>query len=763
MINENHYYENIFQLHLSVSVCSGYNELNGNHARHILKAKQGSYLIAKNNAILNMSENVVYMVAKQIRTFADGAKPICPLQFWNSRSFYNNLDALNIKVLMLNNVHMMSKHLQGEDLLFKNCAWLAGFAFYKISAKKVYQRILVIQNIVINKTTERKIPLSVCPCSTSNNMSCYSPDLGSLFPGQTLQINLVVRKQNKIPANHSTTLVAANTPDDDCSITDSYQLFQTHLNSGCNNYTYTIWPSHRHITECLLFIGLIETPEMFYVQIKHCPKGFTLQEHKRSCNCDPVLSNIITSCNLDDQTVFRPAKSWISADTVNDSHTYRVTQPCPFDYCLLHSSHLDLATPDVQCQFRRSGLLCGHCQQGLSTVFGSSQCKHCSNIPMLIILPIAIAGIALVIMLFLFDITVTNGTINSFVFYVNTISINYSTFCHEKYSVYCTLLHLLNLDLGIETCFYNGMDDYAKMWLQLIFPSYLLTIAFALIIGSRYSNTIQKLTSRRALQVLATLFLLSYTKLLLTVCKTLFFFSVITHLPNKHTTLVWSIDASVPVFGIKFSIIFVVCLIIFLILLLFNILLLFPWTLLRFKYINTFKPLFDAYFGPYKDKYSFWTGFQLLVRAIFIGVSSLDKSVGMFSEVIVLGILLCIQGIVHPFRSRLKNLQESLILLDLLIVYIVGSLIKHSLNLLLIKLLISILLAYIIIYITCHCITLMCGNMVKQRYKKLFKWFKKTNNRRSSVSVEMISYHCDLPEIKVNYEEFQEPLIALSK
>ena len=441
VINENQYYESILQLHLSVSVCSGYNELNGNHARHILKAKRGSYFIAKNNAILNMSENTVYVVAKQIRTIADDAKPICPLQFWNSQSAYNDLDSLNIKIVMLNNVHMMSKNLQGEDLLLKNCVWLAGFAFYKINAKVVYQRILVIQNIVINKTTERSIPLSVCPCSTSNNMSCYSPNLGSLFPGQTLQINLIVRKQNKISGNQSTTLVASNTPDNDCSIKDSYQLSQTHLNSGCNNYTYTIWPSHKHITECLLFIGLIDTPEMFYVQIKPCPKGFTLQEHKRSCNCDPLLNNIIRSCNLDDQTVFRPAKSWISADTVNGSHTYHVSQLCPFDYCLLQSSHLDLDTPDMQCQFSRSGLLCGHCQQGLSTVFGSSQCKHCSNISVLIVLPIAIAGMVLVTMLFLFNITVTNGSINSFIFYVNMISINYSMFCHEKYSVYCTLLH----------------------------------------------------------------------------------------------------------------------------------------------------------------------------------------------------------------------------------------------------------------------------------------------------------------------------------
>lgn len=338
-------------------------------------------------------------------------------------------------------------------------------------------------------------------------------------------------------------------------------------------------------------------------------------------------------------------------------------------------------------------------------------------------------------------------------------------FCDEKHSIHCTMLYLLNLDLGIETCFYNGMDDYAKVWLQLIFPFYLLLIAVALIIGSRYSNTVQRLTSHRAIQVLATLFLLCYTKILLTVCRALFFFSIITHLPSTHTTVVWSIDASVPIFGVKFTILYVACLIIFLILLLFNILLLFPRTLLRFKYVNSFKPLFDAYFAPYKDRWSSWTGFQLLVRAVFIGLSALDKSLGMITEVIILGNLLCIQGILHPFKSKFKNIQESLVLLTLLVVYLVASLIKVSLNVLVVKLLLSISLSYIIIYITCHCILFMCGTVIRQRYYKLIscKWLKKAKVQNTSESLlEAESNNSEMLEVESNYEEFQEPLIALS-
>ena len=130
-------------------------------------------------------------------------------------------------------------------------------------------------------------------------------------------------------------------------------------------------------------------------------------------------------------------------------------------------------------------------------------------------------------------------------------------------------------------CIYNGMDGYSKALLQLVFPLYLIVIAFVLIIASRHSSKIQQITSHRALHVLATLFLLSYTKFLLTVCQVLFFYSEIIHLPSKDVTLVWSLDVSVPLFGVKFLIAFIICLVIFIILLYFNFLLLLTRQLLQ--------------------------------------------------------------------------------------------------------------------------------------------------------------------------------------
>ena len=187
-----------------------------------------------------------------------------------------------------------------------------------------------------------------------------------------------------------------------------------------------------------------------------------------------------------------------------------------------------------------------------------------------------------------------------------------------------------------------------------------MIIAFGVIIGSRYSSKLQRLTANRVLKVLATLFLLSYTKVLLTVCQVLFFFSTVTHFPSKDTSSVWSVDTGVAVFGVKFCILYSVCLILFALLLLFNALLLFPRTVLRFRFISHFKPILDAYFGHYKPQYPFWTGLQLLIRSCFFGLSAISKNIGLYSGTVLVVIMLCTHGILQPFKSSLKMFKSHL-------------------------------------------------------------------------------------------------------
>ena len=145
------------------------------------------------------------------------------------------------------------------------------------------------------------------------------------------------------------------------------------------------------------------------------------------------------------------------------------------------------------------------------------------------------------------------------------------------------------------------MDGYTKIFLQLFFSFYLIVIAVSIIVASHYSSRILRWTYSRSLPVLATLFLLSYTGVLRVVLTVLFSYSTITHLPSGHQEVVWSIDASVPLFSLKFTILFITCLVLFLLLIPFNIILLFTRYLSQFRIINQFKPLLDAFQGSYKD------------------------------------------------------------------------------------------------------------------------------------------------------------------
>lgn len=126
-----------------------------------------------------------------------------------------------------------------------------------------------------------------------------------------------------------------------------------------------------------------------------------------------------------------------------------------------------------------------------------------------------------------------------------------------------------------------------------------------------------RLMGRNAVKVLATLFLLSYTKLLQTIIAVLSF--TVLEYSNQSRSLVWLPDGNILYLKGKHIPLFVAAIVTLTLSLPFTIILLFTQCLQRlnlrvFFWIVKMKPLLDAYVGPYKDRYRFWTGFLLLVR-----------------------------------------------------------------------------------------------------------------------------------------------------
>ena len=378
-----------------------------------------------------------------------------------------------------------------------------------------------------------------------------------------------------------------------------------------------------------------------------------------------------TKCDINRQAILRPPNGWIYL-LHNKSHSYYVSQQCPLSYCLPSSMFVHLSTPNAQCQFNRTGLLCGHCQHGLSTIFGSNQCKQCSNTYLLLVIPFLIADILLILLLFLLNLTVNNGLFNPYVFYINIVRINDELVFPnlEQHTPVYTIVSLANLDLGIMTCFYDGMDDYAKVWLQLVFPCYLILLTITLLTASYYSSKVYRFTAQRGLAVLATILLLSYTKVLCSVSSVLFNYSSVTHLPSNKTMYVWEIDANVSLLSGRFIVLFIVCIILFVLLLLFSFWLLLNNLFKRFTIMNKFKPLLDAYQGPYESKLSYWTGLQLVIRAVLFSISSLNSNTRLITSIIILYVISILHGLCRPFRNLANNYQEFFLLTNLLLLHI---------------------------------------------------------------------------------------------
>jgi len=649
--------------------------------------------------------------------------PSCFFQYLSDKELDNQYFNHNYSVILSGDAKNIFMNLS-----ITHCKWLPKSAFRTAMPLKVNSNYIRYTNQSGEYNASRVIirRKHLCLCDTNVTHDCYKDLLDPLYPGQTMSVNIYTK--DNVPSDfklsNSTIITVVNNtdwlPPTACVVTDSSELLKTIKNGICTTLNYTIaFPTQRW---CELFLrGYHDNGEyldIYYIEQLPCPIGFTKINGK--CQCYPFLHQYSIKCNINDRTLLRPANFWIAQISHNNSIVYSLSLECPFHYCLPHSSHLSFYTPNSQCQFSRAGILCGHCQQGLSTVLGSFNCQQCSNVYLFLIIPIAIASLVLVLLLFILNLTVADGTVNAFILYVNIVSINTPVFFPklDTFTPAYIFVSLGNLDLGIQTCFYNGMDDYAKMWLQLAFPFYLILIALSVTIVSRYPNKLKRFTADRAIPVLATLFLLSYTKTLLAISSVLFYYTEVIHLPSKHTTIMWSVDANIPIFGVKFILLFIACIALFLILLPFNITLLFTRTLLRYKFIRNFRPLLDAYQGPYEMKYYYWPGVQLVIRIVFYGISSLDRNINLTIGVILLTMLAVFQGWTKPFKKAktFKNFQELMFTINLQLLFVISLSSRNTMSAT--NTMVAIAAVHFTIILLYHIITYTCNGVIRHRIEK---------------------------------------------
>ena len=246
-----------------------------------------------------------------------------------------------------------------------------------------------------------------------------------------------------------------------------------------------------------------------------------------------------------------------------------------------------------------------------------------SDINLLLLLAFALAGFALVFFLLIFRITVAAGTLNGLIFYANILSLNSNVLLSTNSANFLTVfIAWLNLDFGIPLCFYNGMDAYTRAWLQFVFPLYIWLVIGLIILLSNFSQQIAKVFGTNPVAVLATLFLLSYTKILRTIITAVSL--TFLEYPDQNKA-VWLHDGNIGYLEGKHIPLFLAAVFMFLTFFL-------PYTIVLllgqcfqarshmwlFSWANSsrLKAFMDAYHAPYKPRHRYWTGLLLVIRSI---------------------------------------------------------------------------------------------------------------------------------------------------
>ena len=596
------------------------------------------------------------------------------------------------------------------------------------------------------------------------------------------------------------------------SYDDQEQLIQEGKN--CTIISMTVHTNEQFIILDATIVFSQPTSLTKYVKIYPCPLGFHLNKTMGICQLSPSFDNLRKHQhftvpivgNVSSQTITRLFGVITWAGTIeyeNKTKTqFGVSLTCPIGYCdsnhtlpyfysgdlfkkksfMLSDSITDYHPP--LCLYQHEGTLCGRCSEGLSVVFESTECRYCSNAWIASIGIYLVAGPLLIYLLYALRLTLTTGTLNGIIFYVqaancgllDVLRYHYFKSSIDHLSDFAIFfIRVLNLETGLSLCFYNGMTELWKAGLSLLFPLYLLTIVVVIIIFSRYSLRLSKRISHSSVQVLVTVVHLSFSNLLVQLINVMTYAVIYTSNNIHH---VWYLDGNVEYGGHSHRALIIVTLIVVLGLLLPYILLLLFAKPLRplactIKYL---RPFLEAIHAPYKEGKQYWFILRLLLLCAMYGIYSRYRATDIyalyFATSPMLVAFLLLQVYIKPFKNKLVHILDSWMMINLTFHYLTNWYFLLKKNLLTQKMFsaTSVLLTFVtlLIVITYHVLWVMgkvyyIKRLIEKNCEKVRLFYIKVsssctcirNNKHSPLTGTSGSFYGSC-------SEFREPVLNYS-
>jgi len=231
-----------------------------------------------------------------------------------------------------------------------HCEWTGQPMFPQLDPLEVNKQIIHYVNN--SMAVQPSVPNTICYYTDDQHYNCSIDELGPVYLGQTYDFKIIGMIH---ASNNAKRMIFRKTVENEYKRTCKSRSMNDHalpfLTTGictkiqykgvlysdgqsCNIYLSGLVNTHTYSSAPLTTTHYFN--DVYRLAILSCPLGFALNQILLICQCDPIIKTIVPSaesCNIDDQTILRPAGSWIMGRINTDNnYTYQVSSHCPFDY-----------------------------------------------------------------------------------------------------------------------------------------------------------------------------------------------------------------------------------------------------------------------------------------------------------------------------------------------------------------------------------------------------------------------------------------------
>ena len=489
----------------------------------------------------------------------------------------------------------------------------------------------------------------------------------------------------------------------------------------------------------------------FEVEIQPCPPGF-IQQNLQDEKSGPCICSVNTDseylgirrCNLTSMQAYGTHGIWIGYQKdQSENEDSLISSFCTPGFCSVKEDFLLPSTAkreelnEIVCNDSRKGVLCGLCKENFSVHMHSLELscksnKYCEQGWIFYILSELLPVTLIFLVIIVFNIPFTSGTINGFIFYCQVITMFHisasdtipfhppaltlkriSSFIYLAYNLMPFVLDELSFCLWKEA---TALDVLAFSYVTLV-NSFTLVIAVVLILNkcisrcnsralknkihfSLWSNNLQG----SIIHGLTAFLILCYAQctyvsiLLLTSAKVhhkglnhsslvVYYNGEITwmsseHLPYAIPALVFLLLISIPpllllIYPLHYKVLSALglaesrCIL---------------WI---FNPLERLKPFMDSFQSCFKDEYRFFSGLYFVYRLIIIinmGINNLQDSFILLET--QLAFMLILHAICQPYKKRAHNVIDALLFGNLILInaitmynfYNINSKLEHSIR-----------------------------------------------------------------------------------